>query len=155
MKPYIWSIFLATVALCFYCVALAAEPAPELVISSPTQPKEGLALPGALRVPFTRVTFSARGTDIAITSFTVRQSGAADDAVFEEILLLDENEEELGETRLKESEALFAETLHIPRNTSKTITIAGNMAEELDEFEGHRPTLSLIAITAEGYVVPQ
>lgn len=146
---------MAVIALCFYYVALAAEEPPELIISSPAQPEAALALPGALHVPFTRVTFNARGTDIAITSFTVQQSGTADDAVFEEIGILNEEGEELGEERLKEGVAVFTEQLLIRRNTSHTITIVGNMADELEEFEGQRPALSLTAITAEGYVTPQ
>ncbi len=125
---------------------------PRLVVSKPTQPSESLALPGALHVPFTTVDLTARNTDITVHSITVMRTGPAVDAIFDEILLIDDSGEELGGGSLDADHLVrFTEPIFIPVNTTLRIIVAANIADELAEFDGQKPSLTITEISATGY----
>ncbi len=130
--------------------ALAAASPPTLLVSAGTQPQNSLALAGALRVPFTAVRLTAVGGDITVSELSVRQSGVASEDVFDGIVLLDEAGEPLTDDEsLEDGMIVFTDVLLIPKGTSRTIMVAANMAEDLAEFEGQKPALSIVDIRAE------
>ncbi|OGD67002.1 hypothetical protein A2442_02610 [Candidatus Campbellbacteria bacterium RIFOXYC2_FULL_35_25] len=102
-----------------------------LSVSSATQPSASLAPPSTARVPFTRVTLTAGNDgDVTVNSITVERTGLGSDNNFAGIVLLDENGTQLGIAKTLNSnhQATVGETFTVKAGTSKTVTIAGNMA---------------------------
>jgi hypothetical protein len=121
-----------------------------LSISPGSQPPSTLALPGS-RVPFTRIQLTAPfETDVQITSFTVELRGPASDGAFENISLLDDSNIELVRSRSFDSshQAIFTSSIFLPRASTKTITIAGNMSTNFINFGGQMPSLAVVSIIA-------
>ncbi len=102
-----------------------------LTVSSATQPSNTLAPATAARVPFTRFTLTAGNDgDVTVNGIVVERGGLADDAVFADLVLLDENGNQIGIAKTLNSDhrATIGDTFVVPRGTSKTYTVAGNMA---------------------------
>lgn len=137
------------------CVAYAQtsfDP-PALVVTKPVQPVSGIVPSGALHVPFTNVDLTARGTDIIVHDITVVRTGPADDRAVDEVLLLDPNGEVLGDGSLDDEHAIhFSGPIYITRDTTLRLTVAANISEELDEFDGQVLTLAVTSISASGYI---
>jgi hypothetical protein len=74
--------------------------------------------------------------------------------VFAGIVLLDENGKQLGIARTFGSDhrASVGESVTIPRGTTKTFTVAGNMASSLTSYAGEVATLSVVAINTSAAV---
>lgn len=126
---------------------------PMLVVTKPDQPALGIAPVGAQRVPFTKVDLTARGTDIQVDTITVVRTGFADDGAFEEIVLLDSDGEEIGEGSLDEEHTVhFTDPIFIPKDTTLHLTVAGNMADDPEEFAGQVPSLTITNISASGII---
>jgi len=147
--------------LCTASVSTALFPIPtesptdSLTISSPAQPKHLLAPAGAGGVPFTSITLTAGRKDVTVDSITVERTGPGVDAVFESITLTDENGESIGDDKSFNSNhrALFKETFTIPAHTSKTLTILGNMTDDLTDYAGQTPIIQINAIDASSSIV--
>ncbi|MFA4890667.1 MAG: peptidoglycan-binding domain-containing protein [Candidatus Paceibacterota bacterium] len=117
-----------------------------LTISSATQPTATLAVQGAARVPFTKVTLTA-GTDgdVVVTGINVERTGLAQDAVLAGIVLLDENGQQLGiaKTLGSNHQATVGEAFTVKSGQSRTMTIAGNMAASLALYAGQVAYISV------------
>ncbi|NOY35629.1 MAG: peptidoglycan-binding protein [bacterium] len=121
-----------------------------LTVSAATQPAATLAVGSAARVPFTKITLTAGGSDVTVNSVTVERTGLASDSVFSGIVLLDEDGTQLGIAKTLNSihQATIGSSFTIPAGTSKTMTIAANMASKstLSSYAGEVPYLSVVAI---------
>src|SRR3989344_2260646 len=126
-----------------------------LTVSSPTQPAGSLAPQSAARVPFTKITVTAGSDgDVILNSVTVQRGGLAQDAVFGGIVLLNENGLQLGIAKTLNSnhQAVIGEAVTIPRGTSKTFTVAGNMAASLSAYAGQVANISVVGVNTAAVV---
>ncbi len=126
-----------------------------LMVAGATQPTASLAPTNAARVPFTRFTLTAGNDgDVVVSSVTVERTGLAHDQVFAGIVLLDETGKQLGIARTFGSDhrATVGESVTIPRGTTKTFTVAGNMASSLASYAGEVAALSLVAVNTSAAV---
>jgi hypothetical protein len=123
-------------------------PVPSLVISGNSQPAATLALSGAGGVPFTYFTLSAGDTDVNINSITIQRTGLGMDNAFDGVTLSNEDED-IGDGSFNSNHQLIIkEQFVIPAHTSVNYTISGDMVEDLADFAGQAPTLSVVAIDA-------
>lgn len=154
-KSKSFAIIISVLVLGVSCAAYAQthiDP-PTLVVTKPVQPVSSIAPSGALRVPFTNVDLTARGTDIIISEIVVVRTGMVDDRAFDDILLLDSDGEVLGEGSLDEDHTVsFTDQIYIPRDTTVRLTVAANMADDLGEFDGQISSFAITSISASGYI---
>ena len=125
-----------------------------LSVSSTQQPMNSLAPQSAARVPFTKVVLSAGSSDVAVNSITVERSGLAQDAVFSGVVLLDENGTQIGIAKTLNSnhQAMVGEPFVIKAGTSKTVTVAGNMASSLSSYAGQVAGLNVVGVNTSATV---
>ena len=126
-----------------------------LTVSAGTQPTASLAPTSASRVPFTRITLtSSNDGDIVVNGIVVERTGLAADAAFAGIVLLDENGLQIGIAKTLNSnhQVTVGEPFTIKKGTSKTVTIAGNMASSLTSYAGQVATLSVVGINTSATV---
>ncbi len=143
---------LCTFAVVSYAATTTFVPLSTLEITIPAQPVPGIAPSGALHVPFTKFDLTAHGSDIVVEKITVVRVGPADDEAFEDIVLLDAHGVVLADGALDDDHTVeFTDALYIPRNTTISITVAANMADDVTEFDGQMSTLAVTEILASGY----
>ncbi|MDP3661416.1 MAG: peptidoglycan-binding domain-containing protein, partial [bacterium] len=125
-----------------------------LVVSSPAQPASGLAPENAARVPFTKFTLTAGAGDVAVNNLTIEHSALAGDAVFSGVILLGEDGTQIGVSKTFNSnhQATLGEAFTVKAGTSKTYTIAGNMAANNDARAGEISSLKLLAVNTSAAV---
>lgn len=126
-----------------------------LTVSSPVQPSPSIAPTSASRVPFTKVTLTAGNDgDVTVNSITIERTGFANDAVFSSVVLLDEKGLQIGTSKTFNSnhQAALGEAFVIPRGTSKTLTIAGNMASSLGSYAGQVASLTVVGVNTSATV---
>ncbi|MEK7063188.1 MAG: peptidoglycan-binding domain-containing protein, partial [Patescibacteria group bacterium] len=115
-----------------------------------------LAPEGASRVPFTKVVLTAgMDGDVVINSIQVQRTGFGQDAAFAGVILLDDaTGMQIGTAKTFNSnhQAAVGGSVTIPRGTSKTFTVAGNMAASLDSYAGEAPALSVVGINTSATV---
>ena len=120
-----------------------------------SQPTATLAPDSAARVPFTNfiVTAGSDG-DVVMDSVSIERSGLAPDAVFSGIVLLDSDGVQIGTSKTLNSnhQATVGAKTTIPAGTSKTFTIAGNMASDNSSRDGTIATLSVVAVNTSAAV---
>lgn len=159
-----WGGYFGPVSQAKYNSLLAAAPAPApapgapvpvgsgLTVTAPAaQPAATLAPKGAARVPFTRVVLTASADgDVTVNSITVERQGLADDAAFSGIVLIDEDGTQIGleKTLSSTHRAVLNEKFVVKAGTSKTVTIAGNMASSLTNQSGQVAKLAVVAVDA-------
>ena len=151
------NIFALAICALFVSVgfAYAATPAPgpRLFVSAPSQPRNGLAVAGARQIPFTRFELAAVGGDVTIDSIRIRQTGPTPDDAIDDIVLLDSDGEEIADGSLGlDHEVTFDEPFTISDGTVAHLTVAADMAEDLDEYEGQIVTLSVVGISASHFI---
>jgi hypothetical protein len=122
-----------------------------LTVTAGTQPAATLAVGGAARVPFTRVTFTASPDgDVTVTGVTVQRTGLASDASFEGLVLLDENGMQLGVEKTLDSNhsATVGDSFVVKAGQSRTMTIAANMNSQTITalHAGDVAALSVVAV---------
>ncbi len=126
-----------------------------MVAKAASQPANSLAPNGAARVPFTRIALTA-GTDGAVTvnNLVVERTGLGSDAAFAGIILLDESGVQVGTAKTLNSahQAVVGAAVTIPAGTTKTYTIAANMAASLSSYSGEVPALSVVAVNTSAAV---
>jgi len=126
-----------------------------ITVSAATQPSNTLAVESATRVPFTKFTVKA-GTDgdVVINNVTVERQGLSNNAVFAGLILLDENGTQLGlsKTLNSNNQATIGESVTVKAGTSKTFTIAGNMAATLDAYAGQVASVALVSVNTSATV---
>lgn len=126
-----------------------------LSVVAATQPAASLAPTSAARVPFTKVIFTAGiDGDVTVSGVVVERTGLANDAVFGGIVLMDENGNQLGieKTLNSDHKATVGEAFVVKAGTSRTMTIAGNMASSLGSYAGQVASLSVVAVNTSATV---
>lgn len=124
-----------------------------LSVAAATQPANGLAIAGASRTPFTKVTLTAGSSDVVVNGITVERTGAAVDAAFSGIVLLEEDGTQLdiAKTLGSTHQATVGGTFTVKAGTSKTLTVAGNMAAASSRA-GQVASLTVVAVNTTSTV---
>lgn len=127
----------------------------ELRVSASQEPAPTIAPSGAGGVPFTTFTLTAGATEVTINSITVERAGAGEDGAFDSIALNNENGDQIGDEESFHSDhkALLDGQFTVPAHTSETLTIVGNMTDDLSEYDGQMPALAVEDIDASSPVV--
>jgi len=118
-------------------------------------PAAGVAVGGAARVPFTKVSFTAGSAAATITGLTVQRTGLSDDAVLSSIALIDAADNTqigLNQTLNSAHQVVFTDTLSIPANTTKSYLLSANMPASLGVYAGQIAGLSLVGVTTSATV---
>ena len=122
-----------------------------LTVSAASQPVADIVPEGAARVPFTKVTLTASADgDVTVKSLTVERRGQGDDAAFDGIVLIDEDETQIGvaKTLSSDHKVVLNESFVVKAGTSKMVTVAANMIASLDSYSGQIPRLAVTAADA-------
>ncbi|MEI7719722.1 MAG: hypothetical protein WCI89_00740 [bacterium] len=128
--------------------------APKLIITPAPQPAHELAPANALYVPVTAVTLTAQGADVTVNHVTVKRIGASADNALSYVSLLDEDGSELSYAFIhSDHTATFPDSFIIPASTSKTLTVAANMASDLTDYDGQQVGFEIDSIDASAPVV--
>ncbi|MDO8620568.1 MAG: hypothetical protein Q7R64_04455 [bacterium] len=98
------------------------------VALAPVQPSAQLAPLNAARIPFTRVVFTAGASDVTVNGLVVERVGQSIDAIFDSVVLLDENGTQVGlsKTLNSQHQTTLTQSFVVKAGTSRTMTIAGN-----------------------------
>lgn len=126
-----------------------------LALYPANQPASSLAPENAARVPFTRFTLTANNGPVVVNGVTVERTGLAQDAVFSGVALLDENGNQIGisKTLNANHQATVGENnMIINAGQTRTFTVAGNMAANLDPFQGQVVGLNVISINSSSAI---
>lgn len=129
-----------------------------LSVFAGSQPSASIAPEGASRVPFTRVVLTASNDgDVLVNGITVERTGLANDAVFAGVVLLDQDGLQIGVAKTLNSnhQVTVGAPFTVPRGTSKTVTIAGNMqtgSTALDAYAGQVVALSVVGVQTSATV---
>lgn len=127
-----------------------------LTIAAGTQPANALSPQGATRVPFTRITLTAGSDgDVVVNSVQVQRVGTGQNAAFAGVTLIDEaTGKQLGVARSFNSnhQASIGEKMTIPRGTTKTFLVAGNMAASLALYAGEAPGIAVVGVNTTATV---
>ncbi len=127
-----------------------------LTVAAGSQPANSLAPQGTSRVPFTRFTLTAGNDgDVTVNGVTVQRTGLGSDGVFSGIILVDEaTGMQLGNSQTFNSnhQTTIGGTFMIPRGTTKTFLVAGNMNSSLTNNAGEVPQISVIAVNTSATV---
>ena len=117
----------------------------------------GVAVAGALRVPFTTFSVTAPSSgSVTITGVEVRRVGLSDDENFDGIILLDEDGLVLGnDRRLRSStsRATVGERVRISSGDTRTFTVAANITTEDQDFGGQIAALEVVGIETDAEVI--
>src|SRR3989344_1237706 len=120
-----------------------------LAVAAGSQPAASLAPDSAARVPFTRFSVTA-GADGAgsFDSVTVERVGLAADAVFSGIVLLDENNVQIGTAKTLNSnhQTNIGEKVTVAAGQTRTFTGAGHMAADNSTRAGQVVGLKVVAV---------
>ena len=124
-----------------------------LSVSAGTQPSNGLAIAGASRTAFTKVTLTAGSSDVVVNGITVERSGPAVDAAFSGVVLLEQDgtQIDIAKTFGSTHQAIIGGTFTVKAGTSKTLTIAGNMAAAASRA-GQVASITVVAVNTSATV---
>ncbi len=119
-----------------------------LTVSAGSQPSNALAPKSAARIPFTTVVLTAGSADVTVNSLTVERVGLAQDGALSGVVLLDNNGMQIGIAKTLNSnhQAVVGEPFVIAAGSSKTFTIAGNMAADQTNYSGQVIGLNVVAV---------
>lgn len=126
-----------------------------LTVSSPTQPAVTISPNGASRVPFTKITLTAGSDgDVTVNSLTIQRTGLAQDAAFSSIVLIDEQGLQIGTSKTFNSnhQTTLGDPFVIPRGTSRTLTVSGNMPASGTSYAGQVATLTVVGVNTSATV---
>lgn len=108
-----------------------------------------LLLHDAKRVPFTNIILEAVGKDVNVSKLVVERKGLASDRVFGEIGVTGvDSERSPNSNHQYETRVPFT----IEEGETMEITLFGNIATELADYDGQMPTLALVKIEADTQV---
>lgn len=112
------------------------------------QPTGTLAPVNAGRVPFTTVTLTAGSSDVTVNSLTVQREGVAQDAAFAGLVLIDSTGMQIGDAKTLNSnhQANIGNPFVIKAGSSKTVTVAANMAASLASYDGQVASFGVVAV---------
>ncbi len=126
-----------------------------LSVGSAAQPANGLAVQGAIRIPFTKVTLTAGNDgDVTVNGIVVQRVGFGSDAAFSGVVLLNDSGMQLGTAKTFNSnhQATVGGTFTIPKGTSRTYTVAANMNASLSAYAGEAPAISVVSVNTTATV---
>src|SRR3989338_5305103 len=122
---------------------------PGITVAPGVQPANSLAPEKAARVPLTTFTLTNNSSAVVtITGVTVQRVGLAADAVFSGLILIDETGMQIGNSKTLNSnhQAVVGDTFNINPGQTKTLTVAGNMAADLNDYSGQVVGVSVVGI---------
>ena len=126
-----------------------------LMVSAAAQPANGLAPNGTSRIPFTNFTLTAGSDgDVTVTGVTVQRTGAAQDAAFSGVVLIDQTtglQVGISKTLNSNHQATIGDTIIIPRGTSKTFTVAANRGTT-SSYAGQVASFSVVSVNTTAAV---
>ncbi len=98
------------------------------VALAPVQPVSQLAPLNGARIPFTKVVFTAGSSDVTVNGIVVERTGQSIDAVFDSVILLDENGMQVGlsKTLNSQHQTTLSQSFVVKAGQTRTMTIAGN-----------------------------
>ncbi len=125
-----------------------------LSVSAGSQPANTLVPERSARVPFTRIVVTAGSSDVTINSVTVQRVGLAENSAFAGVVLLNSAGMQIGiaKTLNSNDQAIVGDSFVVKAGTSQTLTIAGNMATDLDQETGQVGGLNVVAINTSASV---
>ncbi len=127
-----------------------------LTVMAGSQPMNALAPQNATRVPFTRIVLTAGNDgDVVVNSIQVQRTGLGTDAAFAGVILVDEAtgmQVGVAKTFNSNHQTAVGQTMTIPRGTSKTFLVAGNMQSSLSSYAGEAPSLSVVGVNTTATV---
>lgn len=115
-------------------------------------PASGIAVGDAIRVPFTKINFTAGNADVTIDSIVIqRTGGAAQDGSLSSIAVIDAADNTqigLDKSLNSSHETTLNDDIVVKANTTKSILLTGNMASRstLASYAGEVPSLSLKSV---------
>lgn len=125
-------------------------------VTAAAQPANNLAPNSASRVPFTKfVLTNNSGAEVTVNGITVERTGLASDSVFSGIVLVDaDNNVQIGTAKTLNSnhQAVIGDAFKLAAGTSKTFTVAGNMAASLTSYAGQVVGITVVAVASDGTV---
>ncbi|PIY57590.1 MAG: hypothetical protein COY99_02220, partial [Candidatus Yonathbacteria bacterium CG_4_10_14_0_8_um_filter_47_645] len=109
--------------------------------------------PSAAKLPFTTFVVTAGSQNVTLNSVVVQKSGLGDDDNFTGVVLLDETGSQIGLSKTLNSlhQATIGEATVIPAGTTRTFTIAGNIAglAAMQLNAGQVVGISVVALNAD------
>jgi hypothetical protein len=118
------------------------------------QPTNAIAVERAARVPFTKFTVTAGSSDVTINSVTVERVGLLENTAFGGVVLLDGNGMQIGvaKTLNSNNQTVVGEPFVVRAGTSQTLTVAGNMATDLNDEAGQVGGLNVVGVNTSASV---
>jgi len=149
-----------------YIASLAAAPSQQqqqqqqqapsglTVILAPDQPAPALFPKNASSVPFTKLVFTAGGSDVTVDSVTVERKGSASNAAFSGVILLDENGVRIGNSKTFSSDnrAILSDDFVVKAGQSKSIVVAGDAVADETSYIGQLASLAVVDVKTLGGV---
>lgn len=159
MKKIISLLFVFAILLtgCDNTTTHAAYPLPipagTLTVSNGSwvTPADHMARQGSL-VKWNSITISAQGNDVTVNGITIESAGYAENAAFTAIVLLDENDLQVGAPQTLDNytkQTTIGGTFVVPKNTTKTFVVATVMANDLTLYAGQVAGLVVVGVNAE------
>ncbi|OGZ43420.1 MAG: hypothetical protein A3J55_02995 [Candidatus Ryanbacteria bacterium RIFCSPHIGHO2_02_FULL_45_17b] len=127
-----------------------------LTVGSATQPTATLAVKSSIHLPYTAFTLTASADgDVLVDSITVERTGLANDAAFSGVVLLDSDMTPItavAKTLNSTHQAVLSDDFTVPKGTTKTYYLAGNMASSLTNYAGQVASLTLVAVNTAAQI---
>lgn len=113
-----------------------------------------LALAGAVRVPFTKLFLTAKGSDnIVIDSITVEKVGPVQHQAFITVSILDDTGYVLNYAYMQSNgKTTVKDVVTVPAGETVEVVVAGDPAVSLTDYQGQIAALQVIAIEASAPV---
>jgi len=124
-----------------------------LIVAAGSQPANSLAPEGAARVPFTTFTLTnTSNAAVTVNGVVVQRTGLAQDAVFSGVVLVDSSNVQIGTSKTFNSlhQATIGDTFIVQPGQTMTLTVAGNMAADLNSYAGQVAGISVVAVNVTG-----
>lgn len=121
------------------------------VTAAAAQPQSQLAPESAARLPMVKMVLTASADgDVTVKSVTIERKGLGDNAVFDGVVLINDDDTQVGTSKTfgSDNKAVLSDSLTVKAGTSKTVTISANMAAALDNYAGQTPRFAVVAMDA-------
>src|SRR3990167_6654201 len=126
-----------------------------VMISGGVQPANSLAVATAARVPFPRfVLTNGSSAVVTVTGVVVERQGFAADANFSSIVLVDQSGQQVGNSKLLNTnhQATIHDTFTLQPGASITYTVAGNMSSAANVNGGELASFAVVGVNTTATV---
>jgi hypothetical protein len=126
-----------------------------LSVRAGKQPRDGFAVLGAQRVPFTVFSLTAGNSAVQVDGVTVRKEGLSNDDFIESVALVDNRGFQLGSARSfrRDDEAVIGGSFVVPRGETVTFTVVGNVSgDDNDVDAGDIAQINVVDVNADASV---